>query len=238
MAVVSLEQLVALCDQVTTVALRCSSKLKKRLDIQSWSKKPTFWQERSNRELKRCSDVQSSSDCSQYGTVIHPVHGQIYAFEVVILVLRRILIAKSGGWVRQLLANMSDLQPRFGSAYSMDDANVPSLLSLPYLGFCTVDDKLYQNTRKFILSPENPYFFKGSAGFSSIQTWHWSKSFKEKELADLTLESVTSGQWVSSWELWTQRVLRRLPLALKHWRIQLQEPDSYTNHFGKMMRPR
>jgi meiotically up-regulated gene 157 (Mug157) protein len=45
----------------------------------------------------------------------------------------------------------------------MDDANVPSLLSLPYLGYCSADDELYLNTRNFILSKANPYYFEGSS---------------------------------------------------------------------------
>ena len=52
----------------------------------------------------------------------------------------------------------------FGSAYFMDDANIPSLLSLPYLGYMDKHDPLYVNTRKFLLSDNNPYFFKGAAG--------------------------------------------------------------------------
>ena len=43
----------------------------------------------------------------------------------------------------------------------MDDANVPSLLSLPYLGYCSADDERYINTRNFILSKKNPYYFQG-----------------------------------------------------------------------------
>ena len=46
----------------------------------------------------------------------------------------------------------------------MDDANVPSLLALPYLGCVALDDPIYQNTRKFVLSEDNPYFFKGKSG--------------------------------------------------------------------------
>ncbi|MCK5148789.1 glycoside hydrolase family 125 protein [bacterium] len=52
----------------------------------------------------------------------------------------------------------------FGGRILMDDANIPSLLSLPYLGLCRRDDEIYQNTRRFVLSEHNPYFFKGSAG--------------------------------------------------------------------------
>lgn len=49
----------------------------------------------------------------------------------------------------------------FGNQFLMDDANVPSLLSLPYLGYCGADDPVYQNTRKFVLSNSNPYYFEG-----------------------------------------------------------------------------
>ena len=45
----------------------------------------------------------------------------------------------------------------------MDDANVPSLISLTYLGAHTAEDRIYQNTRKFILSDSNPYYLKGKA---------------------------------------------------------------------------
>jgi meiotically up-regulated gene 157 (Mug157) protein len=71
----------------------------------------------------------------QHGIVEHPKHGKIYAFEV----------------------------DGFGSSYLMDDANVPSLLGLPYLNAVADNDEIYNNTRKFVLSADNPYFFKGTA---------------------------------------------------------------------------
>ncbi|EGR29068.1 meiotically up-regulated protein, putative [Ichthyophthirius multifiliis] len=53
----------------------------------------------------------------------------------------------------------------FGNVLKMDDANLPSLLSLTYLGFISQNDTLYINTRKMILdSSQNPYFFKGKQG--------------------------------------------------------------------------
>ena len=52
----------------------------------------------------------------------------------------------------------------FGNHLLMDDANAPSLLSLPYLGCCTANDAVYRRTRALILSTENPYFFRGRAG--------------------------------------------------------------------------
>jgi meiotically up-regulated gene 157 (Mug157) protein len=70
----------------------------------------------------------------EHGVVRHPEYGHILAYEV----------------------------DGFGSTCLMDDANVPSLLSLPYLGYCPIDDPLYQATRAFVLSATNPYFFKGA----------------------------------------------------------------------------
>ena len=48
-----------------------------------------------------------------------------------------------------------------GNSVNMDDANIPSLLSLPYLGFCDKDDEIYLKTRRFVLSEKNPWFFSG-----------------------------------------------------------------------------
>ncbi len=72
----------------------------------------------------------------QYAVVTHPQFGKVYAYEV------------NG----------------YGSFNLMDDANVPSLLSLPYLGAVKNNDPVYVNTRKLLLSSYNPFFFKGSAG--------------------------------------------------------------------------
>ncbi|PFH52869.1 glycoside hydrolase family 125 protein [Amanita thiersii Skay4041] len=51
----------------------------------------------------------------------------------------------------------------FGGRYVMDDANVPSLLSLPYLGFLEKHHPAYSATRKLLLSPRNPYFAAGKS---------------------------------------------------------------------------
>lgn len=72
----------------------------------------------------------------KYAVVKHPKYGKIYAYEV----------------------------DGFGNCFLMDDANVPSLLAMAYLGDVSVKDKIYQNTRKFVWSEDNPYFFKGEKG--------------------------------------------------------------------------
>ena len=71
----------------------------------------------------------------KYGIRTHPEFGPIYAYEV----------------------------DGFGNQLFMDDANVPSLMSLAYLGAHPSKDPLYQNTRRFLLSEYNPYFLKGKA---------------------------------------------------------------------------
>jgi hypothetical protein len=71
----------------------------------------------------------------RYGKTMHPTIGEIWAYEV----------------------------DGYGNALMMDDANAPSLLSLPYLGCCGLGDPLYQRTRQFVLSSANPYFFRGKA---------------------------------------------------------------------------
>jgi hypothetical protein len=60
----------------------------------------------------------------------------------------------------------------FGSYNLMDDANVPNLLSLPYLGAVKNNDPVYINTRRMLLSSNNPFFFKGkaAAGIGSPHT--------------------------------------------------------------------
>lgn len=55
----------------------------------------------------------------------------------------------------------------YGGQYIMDDANVPSLASLPYLGFLARDDTTYQKTKAAMFSRANPYYAVGKS-FSGI----------------------------------------------------------------------
>jgi hypothetical protein len=66
-----------------------------------------------------------------------------------------------------------------GNQNLMDDANSPSLLSIPYLGYADKDDPLYLNTRRFVLSKDNPFYYEGqyAKGIGSPHTaegfvWH------------------------------------------------------------------
>jgi meiotically up-regulated gene 157 (Mug157) protein len=52
----------------------------------------------------------------------------------------------------------------YGNYYFMDEPKYPSLLSLPFFGFCDYNDEIYLNTRKRILSRKNPYYITGKCG--------------------------------------------------------------------------
>lgn len=67
----------------------------------------------------------------------------------------------------------------------MDDANIPSLISAPYIGYLKADDELYLNTRRLLLSKENKFYYEGTAakGIGSPHTkpgfiWHIALSMQ------------------------------------------------------------
>ncbi|SDC32386.1 hypothetical protein SAMN05216410_1640 [Sanguibacter gelidistatuariae] len=96
----------------------------------------------SRRALALSTQIRTA--IRQHGIVEHPTLGPVYAYEV------------NG----------------LGDTLLMDDANVPSLLSLPMLGVCPPDDPVYRATRQLVLSPENPYFVEGThaSGIGSPHT--------------------------------------------------------------------
>ncbi|MDF2699556.1 MAG: metal-independent alpha-mannosidase [Haloplasmataceae bacterium] len=103
-------------------------------------------------EIKTLRD-EVEKGINQYGIVDHEKYGKMYAFET----------------------------DGLGNYNLMDDANVPSLLSLPYLNYLSNDDLIYQNTRNFVLSNDNPFYYEGKVlkGIGSPHTpkdyiWHIS----------------------------------------------------------------
>ena len=87
---------------------------------------------------KECTDLALEVETAlrEYAVCDHPEFGKIYAYEI----------------------------DGFGSRALMDDSNVPSLLAMAYLGDVDMNDPVYQNTRRFVWSKSNPYFFSGKAG--------------------------------------------------------------------------
>ncbi|MEN6306809.1 MAG: glycoside hydrolase family 125 protein [Anaerohalosphaeraceae bacterium] len=75
----------------------------------------------------------------KWGTAEHLEFGEIYAYEA----------------------------DGFGNHLFIDDANVPSLMSLSYLGIHKSDDAIYQRTRKFLVSDSNPWYMRGKAAEGS-----------------------------------------------------------------------
>ncbi|HEX3466829.1 MAG TPA: glycoside hydrolase family 125 protein [Candidatus Elarobacter sp.] len=90
--------------------------------------------------------IEIQRGIEQYGTLDLPPFGRIYAYEV----------------------------DGRGHANVMDDANIPSLLSIPYFGYLPKTNSLYLTTRRFALSDRNPYFFRGkyAQGIGSPHTPH------------------------------------------------------------------
>ncbi|HUY10875.1 MAG TPA: glycoside hydrolase family 125 protein, partial [Candidatus Dormibacteraeota bacterium] len=60
----------------------------------------------------------------------------------------------------------------YGRYNLMDDANIPNLTTMPYIGWCSAFDPVYLNTRAFTLSSDNPWYFSGpyAAGLGSPHT--------------------------------------------------------------------
>jgi meiotically up-regulated gene 157 (Mug157) protein len=90
--------------------------------------------------------VEIQRGIEQFGTLTLKPFGRIYAYEV----------------------------DGLGHANVMDDANVPSLLSIPYFGYLPKTNSLYLATRRFALSDRNPYYFRGkyAQGIGSPHTPH------------------------------------------------------------------
>eukprot|EP01128_Nolandella_sp_AFSM9_P007087 TRINITY_DN3789_c0_g1_i1.p1 TRINITY_DN3789_c0_g1~~TRINITY_DN3789_c0_g1_i1.p1 ORF type:complete len:630 (-),score=113.66 TRINITY_DN3789_c0_g1_i1:2000-3889(-) len=107
----------------------------------------TFYPNEISIKAKASSLATSIDDAIHEHAVIKSSRGPIYAYEV----------------------------DGCGNYNLMDDANVPSLLSIPYLNYTSPHDPegiIAENTRQFVLSKKNPHFHKGSKveGVSSPHT--------------------------------------------------------------------
>lgn len=138
----------------------------------------------------------------------------------------------------------------FGEYNIMDDANLPSLLSLPYIGYCDKQDKRYLNTREIVLSDRNPYYYEGkyARGIGSPHTptryiWHiglamqalTSSSSEEKEQILKILSQTDAGtgfmhesflvddpsQYTRPWFSWANSVFCELILDCCGYQLNL-----------------
>lgn len=136
----------------------------------------------------------------KYGVVQHPVFGKVFAYEV----------------------------DGYGSHIIMDDANLPSLLALPLLGFVGADNEVYRNTRKMVLSPQgNPYYLTGCE-FSGIGGPH--VGITHAWPISLLVQAMTSDDDEEIKGL-LAAVLKASPLGLIHESVNVQQLSDYTRKF-------
>ena len=115
-----------------------------------------------------------------------------------------------------------------GNYNLMDDANVPSLLSLPWLAYCGKDDPIYKNTRAFVLSKKNPYYFEGASakGIGSPHTpdqyiWHIA----------LTMQGLTSDDEEERKELLETLLATDADCKVMHEGFDCQDPKKFTREW-------
>lgn len=113
----------------------------------------------------------------------------------------------------------------FGQYNIMDDANLPSLLSMPYIGYCGRDDKRYQSTRKLILSEENPYYYAGSVlrGVGSPHTpcsYVWTIA--------LSIQGITADNREEKQEIFEMLCRSDADTCLMHESIRTDDATQYT----------
>ncbi len=132
-----------------------------------------------------------------YGMVPIKKYGKIYAFEV----------------------------DGLGNAILTDDANVPSLLSAPYIGYTTVNDPYYLNTRAFLLSQDNPSYYTGNVarGIGSYHTpdhWIWPLA--------LVMEGLTANSQTEKQDVLNQLLASDPGDHLLHESFDPNDPKRYT----------
>ena len=146
-----------------------------------------------------CLRQQIEEGIGRYGIVETEDYGKIYAYEV----------------------------DGFGQYNLMDDANIPSLLSLPYLGY-RGDAEVIRNTRRFILSEANPYYYRGkfSCGIGSPHT-----PVRHVWQLALIMQGMTSAD-----EREREDILRMLSetdagTGLMHESMHVDDPSRYTREW-------
>jgi meiotically up-regulated gene 157 (Mug157) protein len=110
----------------------------------------------------------------------------------------------------------------------MDDANVPSLLSIPWLKYREKDDSVYENTRRFILSCNNPYYYEGTAakGIGSPHTpdqYIWPIA--------LTMEGLTAAKQEDKLRILNTLLATDADKMVMHEGFCCNEPKLYTREW-------
>lgn len=113
----------------------------------------------------------------------------------------------------------------FGNATIMDDGNVPSLLAAPYLGYLDKHDPLYAETRKTLLSKENPYFYEGRCG-SGIGSSHTPYNYIWP--IAVAVEGLTTDDYSEKERILNQLVFNDANTNLMHESFNVNDSFQYT----------
>lgn len=192
-----------------------------------------IWNDMDLKRISRELRTEISKGVETHAIVEHPYYGDVYCYEV----------------------------DGRGNRLMMDDANIPSLLSAPYLGYCPPDDRTYLNTRKFVLSRENPFYYEGevACGIGSLHTpdhyiWHIALSMQgltavswEEKLQVLTTIKATDGgtgfmhegfqasnpnRYTREWFAWSNSLFSEFVLDLCGETIKGSPLSAYRSHIG------
>jgi len=103
----------------------------------------------------------------------------------------RVFSRRYGGW---MYAYETD---GYGHSKMMDDANIPNLTAMPYIGWCATNDAIYLNTRRFTLSSDDPYYYSGkyATGLGSAHTpggWVWPLGIIAAALTATTRQTIAN----------------------------------------------
>ncbi len=144
---------------------------------------------------------QIDEGIQKWGIVTHPEYEKIYAYEV----------------------------DGFGSSCVMDDPNIPSLLALPYLGYISTEDPIYQNTRKLILSEWNSFYAHGKIA-CGITSPHVGVCDKFWPLATI-IQAITSQDPTEITTCLDTLQKTHANTHFIHESIHVDDPHHYTRHW-------
>jgi len=116
----------------------------------------------------------------------------------------------------------------FGNSSIMDDSNVPSLLSAPYIGYLNKEDPLYLNTRKTILSKENPYYYEGECG-TGIGSSHTPDNYIWP--IAIAIEGLTTNDFNEKERILNQLVANDGGTNLMHESYNVSDSNEYTREW-------
>ncbi|EPI01527.1 hypothetical protein D920_00428 [Enterococcus faecalis 13-SD-W-01] len=115
-----------------------------------------------------------------------------------------------------------------GSASIMDDSNIPNLISAPYLGYIESNDEQYLQTRKTLLSKENPYYYSGKYA-SGIGSSHTPENFVWP--IAMAVEGLTSNDKKEKERILNQLTAIDAGTNLMHEGVNVDDPNEYTREW-------